>query len=240
LLDFGTTGNLRHSDLVMYDRQTESWWQQATGRALVGELTGSALEFLPSQLISWERFRDQYPDGQVLSRETGHNRPYGNNPYVGYDSVDTNPFLLQDRTLIDGRLSPKVRVVGLVIDDEAAAYPFPFLVEEQLVNDEVGGEPVVITWVAGTASGMGADTVAGGTDVGAASAFSREVDGRVLTFEPAGEGQMRDRETGTTWSFEGRGMSGELEGAQLELLVSDSPFWFAWAIFQPETRVWEP
>jgi hypothetical protein len=240
LLDFGTTGNLRHSDLVMYDRQTESWWQQATGRALVGELTGSALEFLPSQLISWERFREQYPDGQVLSRETGHNRPYGNNPYVGYDSVDTDPFLLQDRTLIDGRLSPKVRVVGLVIDDEAAAYPFPFLVEEELVNDEVGAEPVVITWVAGTASGMGADTVAGGTDVGAANAFSRELDGRVLTFEPAGEGQMRDRETGTTWSFEGRGISGELEGAQLELLVSDSPFWFAWAIFQPETRVWEP
>jgi hypothetical protein len=240
LLDFGTTGNLRHSDLVMYDRQTESWWQQATGRALVGELTGSALTFLPSQLISWDRFRSQHPEGQVLSRQTGHNRPYGSNPYVGYDSLDSTPFLLDDRTLIDGRLSPKVRVVGLVIDEEPVAYPFPFLAEEQVVNDEVGGTPVVISWVSGTASGMGAETVAGGTDVGAANAFGRVVDDQTLTFEPAGEEQMRDLETGTTWSFEGRAVAGELEGAELELLVSDSPFWFAWAIFQPETRVWEP
>ena len=143
VLDFGTTGNLRHSDLVMYDRQTESWWQQATGRAIVGELTGSQLEFLPSQLISWAQFRTTHPSGEVLSRETGHARRYGENPYVGYDEVDTDPFLLEDETLIDGRLSPKLRILGLFIGAEAVAYPFPLLAEQRVVNDEVGRRPIV-------------------------------------------------------------------------------------------------
>jgi Protein of unknown function (DUF3179) len=239
VLDFGTTGNLRHSDLVMYDRQTESWWQQATGRAIVGELTGTQLEFLPVQLISWGQFVEAHPEGTVLSRDTGHPRDYDRNPYPGYDVADSDPFLLEDKTLIDGRLSPKVRILGLVVGDEAAAYPFPLLAEHPVVNDEVGSEPIVVVWTDGAASGMGGPTVAGGEIVGAANAFSREVDGRTLTFE-AEAGVMRDVETGSTWTFEGRATSGELEGTRLELLVSDSPFWFAWAVFRPDTRVWQP
>jgi hypothetical protein len=240
ILDFGTTGNLRHSDLVMYDRQTESWWQQATGQAIVGELSGTQLEFLPSQLISWEAFRAEHPDGQVLSRDTGHIRDYGANPYAGYDAVDSDPFLLEDKTLLDGRLSPKVRVLGLILDDEPVAYPFPLLAEQRVVNDEVESTPVVVIWSDGAASGLGGETVAGGEIVGAANAFSREVDGHTFTFEPAGNGTMRDVETGSTWSFGGRATAGELEGAQLELLVADSPFWFAWAVFRPDTRIWQP
>jgi hypothetical protein len=239
VLDFGTTGNLRHSDLVMYDRQTETWWQQATGRAIVGELTGTQLEFLPVQLISWGQFVQAHPDGTVLSRDTGHPRDYDRNPYPGYDVADSDPFLLEDKTLIDGRLSPKVRILGLVVGDEAAAYPFPFLAEQPVVNDEVGGQPIVVVWTDGAASGLGGPTVAGGEIVGAANAFSREVDGRTLTFE-AEAGLMRDVETGSTWTFEGRATSGELEGTRLELLISDSPFWFAWAVFRPDTRVWQP
>jgi hypothetical protein len=238
-LDFGTTGNLRHSDLVMYDRQTESWWQQATGQAIVGELSGTQLEFLPVQLVSWGQFVEAHPDGMVLSRETGHPRDYDRNPYPGYDVADSDPFLLEDKTLIDGRLSPKVRILGLVVGDEAAAYPFPFLAEHPVVNDEVGGQPIVVVWADGAASGLGGPTVGGGEIVGAANAFSREVRGRTLTFEADG-GLVRDVETGSTWTFEGRAISGEMEGAQLELLVADSPFWFAWAVFRPDTRVWEP
>jgi hypothetical protein len=239
VLDFGTTGNLRHSDLVMYDRQTESWWQQATGRAIVGELTGTQLELMPVQLISWGQFVEAHPDGAVLSRDTGHPRDYDRNPYPGYDVVDSDPFLLEDKTLIDGRLSPKVRILGVVIGDEAAAYPFPFLAEHPVVNDEVGGEPIVVVWTDGAASGLGGPTVAGGEIVGAANAFSREVDGRTLTFE-TDAGLIRDVETGSTWTFEGRAASGELEGTRLELLVSDSPFWFAWAVFRSDTRIWQP
>jgi hypothetical protein len=240
VLDFGTTGNLRHSDLVMYDRQTETWWQQATGQAIVGELAGTQLEFLPSQLVSWGQFVTAHPDGMVLSRETGHARDYGSNPYAGYDRIDSDPFLLEDKTLLDGRLSPKVRILGVVINGEPAAYPFPLLAEQRVVNDEVGGEPIVVIWADGAASGLDAPTVAGGEIVGAANAFRRASGGRILTFELAGDGVMRDVETGTRWSFEGRATAGELEGAQLELLVADSPFWFAWAVFRPETPIWSP
>jgi hypothetical protein len=241
VLDFGTTGNLRHSDLVMYDRQTETWWQQATGRAIVGQLTGTELTFLPSQLISWEAFRAAHPAGRVLSRDTGHVRDYGTNPYPGYDVVDDAPFLLENREmLLDGRLSPKVRVLGLVIADDSVAYPYPLLAKHPVVNDEVGDEPIVVVWTDGAVSGVGAATVAGGSVVGAASAFGREVQGRVLTFEPTDDGAMRDRETMSLWSGDGRAMAGELEGAQLELLVTDSPFWFAWAVFRSDTRIWEP
>lgn len=188
----------------------------------------------------WHAFRVAHPQGRVLSRDTGHIRDYGSNPYAGYDEADSDPFLLEDKTLIDGRLSPKVRILSLIIDDEAVAYPFPLLAEHPVVNDEVGRKPIVVIWTDGTASGLGDSTVAGGQVVGAANAFSREVEGRALTFEAAGEGVMRDDETGSTWSFDGHATAGELEGSQLELLVADSPFWFAWAVFRPDTRVWQP
>ena len=87
-LDFGTTGRLRHSDLIMYDRQTETWWQQATGEAIVGTLAGETLERYPAQTTSWRTFRETHPDGQVLSRETGYDRPYGKNPYVRIRPAD--------------------------------------------------------------------------------------------------------------------------------------------------------
>ena len=104
LYDFGVSGNLRFSDMVMYDRQTETWWQQATGAGIVGELTGAKLEFVPSQIVGLDQFAETYPDGQVLSRDTGFSRDYGRNPYVGYDTVDQQPFLFAGATdeLVDG------------------------------------------------------------------------------------------------------------------------------------------
>src|SRR5919197_4096401 len=84
-LSFGTTGNLRNSDLVMYDRQTESWWQQFGGEAIVGRYTGTQLRQLPAQIVSWGSFRKAHPNGLVLTRHTGFSRPYGNSPYLGYD-----------------------------------------------------------------------------------------------------------------------------------------------------------
>ncbi|MFN2418844.1 MAG: DUF3179 domain-containing protein [Candidatus Limnocylindria bacterium] len=240
VLDFGVSGNLRHSDLVMYDRQTESWWQQATGRGIVGHYTGTQLAFLPSQLISWAEFRELHPDGVVLSRDTGHNRSYGSNPYVGYDEVDTNPFLLDDSTLIDGRLSPKVRIVGVVIEDDEVAYPLPALAEAEVANDTVGGEPIVVLWSPGTVSGLGDATVAGGEEVGSAVVFSRETEDGTLEFQPAGEGRMRDTETGSVWNLDGMATDGPLAGTELEPIPNDQPFWFAWAIFRPDTNIWEP
>ncbi len=236
VLDFGTTGRLRFSNLIMYDRQTESWWQQATGEAIVGEMTGRRLTFLPAGLVSWQDFKEAHPGGRVLSRETGYSRPYGTNPYLGYDDIGQFPFLYRGPT-IPGKLPAMARVLTVELGGEAVAYPYDVLARVKVVNDTVGGEPIVVFWRKGTASPLDASAVAGGRDVGSASAFSRLVAGRPLTFEAAGE-QFRDRETGTIWDLLGRAQRGPLAGHRLEPVTAINHFWFSWAAFKPETRIY--
>jgi hypothetical protein len=178
-LDFGTTGNLRNSDLVMYDRQTESWWQQFGGEALVGELTGTKLEQLPSRILAWADFRREHPAGKVLSRDTGFSRPYGQNPYVGYDSVDSSP-LFPTKNADDERLPPMERVVFIERGDEAAVVPFSTLREKKVVRVEVGGSRLIVRWRPGVASSLDVDQSAAGRDVGTAEV--RE-DGRLVEFD---------------------------------------------------------
>ncbi|WP_197433661.1 MULTISPECIES: DUF3179 domain-containing protein [unclassified Bradyrhizobium] len=93
VLDFGTTGKLRNSDLVMYDRQTESWWQQFAGDAIVGVLSGKHLRLIASRVEAFSRFRQRFPNGQVLIPNDPRARNYGRNPYVGYDANGQKPFL---------------------------------------------------------------------------------------------------------------------------------------------------
>jgi hypothetical protein len=237
-LDFGTTGRLRFSNLIMYDRQTESWWQQATGEAIAGELTGSQLKSVPAPIVSWADFRSSHPGGEVLSRETGHSRPYGENPYTGYDDVDSSPFLY-DGPETPGDLPPMARVITVDTEEEAVAYPYEVLRESPATNDFVGGEPVVVLWQEGTASALDETSVEAGRDVGSAAVFSRRLDGRTLTFRSEG-GAILDEETGSEWNVLGEAVAGELEGSRLEPVVSIDHFWFSWAAFRPETRVYEP
>jgi hypothetical protein len=233
VLDFGTTGNLRNSDLVMYDRQTKSWWQQFTGEGIVGQLTGTQLEFLPSQIIGWSEFREKNPGGQVLSRETGFRRSYGTNPYSGYDSIESNPWF--PVTEDDNRLLPKDRVVAIEIDDINVAYPFSLLSEIGVVNDVISDQPLVVFWQGGTQTIFGNS----GIDTGSSSAFLRTVDGVELTFSVV-EGGFEDTETGSLWNIFGEAIEGEYEGTELEQIISGEHFWFAWSTFRPETRVWIP
>lgn len=231
VLDFGTTGNLRNSDLVMYDRQTQSWWQQFTGEAIVGDLLGTQLEFLPSQIIAWSEFKENHPDGQVLSRATGHNRPYGQNPYAGYDNINSSPWF--DLPGDDGRLPPMERVVAVSVDDVDVAFPFSSLEEVRVINDEVNSQPVVVFWQPGTSTAFGNS----GVDVGSSGVFNPELDGQLLTFEFDGEGFV-DQETGSRWNILGQAVDGPLAGEQLEKVVAGDHFWFAWATFRPDTVVW--
>jgi len=235
--DFGTTGNLRFSDLVMYDRQTESWWQQATGEAIVGVLTGTRLPFVPSQIVSLGGFATSQPEGIVLSRETGHSREYGRNPYVGYDTVDQNPFLF--RGVIDGRLSPMERVVTVSIAGEAVAYPYSEVAKMEVVHDEVGGTPIVVFWQAGVSSALDAPLIDEGRDIGATGVFSPLVDGRRLRFERAAvDGRIVDHETRSIWNILGLATGGPLANQRLGAVGHGDHFWFAWAAFEPETRIW--
>jgi thiol-disulfide isomerase/thioredoxin len=238
VLDFGTTGRLRFSNLIMYDRQTETWWQQATGEGIAGEFAGRQLTFVPASMISWADFKATYPDGTVLSRETGYSRDYGRNPYTGYDDVNRSPFLYVGPET-PGTLPPMARVVTVDLNGEAVGYPYDVLQEVHVVNDTVGGVPIVVLWAPGTASALDAGSVAGGEDVGAATTFSRELDGQTLTFVFDGD-RIVDEQTGTEWDVLGQAVSGPLAGSQLTPVVSINHFWFSWVAFRPETRVYSP
>ena len=232
--DFGVSGNLRNSDLIMWDRQTESWWQQLTGEAIVGELTGSQLKLLPSSIISWQDFKAAYPDAAVLSRDTGHRRDYGQNPYAGYDRADRSPFLFSGTP--DDRLLPMERVAALTIGDSAAAFPFSLLETAGVVHYTVGGQDLAVFFQPGTRSALDAPSIADSRAVGATGVFDRELNGQTLTFQPSGDG-FTDAETASQWNILGQATAGPLAGQQLTPIVHANHFWFAWAAFRPDTEI---
>lgn len=236
VLDFGTSGNLRNSDLIMWDRQTETWWQQLTGEGIVGELTGKRLTFLPAAVISWEDFKVTFPDGQVLARPTDTGRRYGQNPYVGYDRADSPPFLF--RGDLDGRLLPKERVAAVNIGGVDAAFPFTTLSEERVVNYTVGDQDLVIFFKPGTRSALDQLLIGESREVGATGIFVPELNGQKLTFRAEGD-KFIDNETGSTWSLLGKAIEGPSAGQQLTPIVHANHLWFAWAAFKPDTLIYQ-
>jgi hypothetical protein len=238
LLDFGTSGKLYNANLVMYDRQTETYWAQATGQAIIGELAGEQLTFVPARILSFADWRAEHPDGLVLSRDTGHERPYGENPYEGLDTSE-RPFLFSGE--LDERLPATSRVLGIARAGDVVAFPYEVVAANAVdgravVMDEVAGKPVAVFWKAGTASALDSQEIAEGRDVGAIAAYRPEVGGRALTFEARREGIV-DRESGSVWSILGRAVSGPLAGEQLVPELAIDSFWFDWAAFHPETRI---
>lgn len=239
LLDFGTSGKLYNSNLVMYDRQTETYWAQATGQAIVGELVGEQLTFVPARILAFGDWRAEHPGGLVLSRNTGFERPYGQNPYVGYEPSG-RPFLYTGPS--DARLGATERVLGIARGDDVVAFPYKS-VNAGAVNgwavvmEVVGGDPVAVFWKAGTSSALDTQEIAEGRDVGAIAAYRPEADGRALTFE-VGRAGIVDRQTGSVWSILGSAVSGPLEGEQLVPELAIDSLWFDWAAFHPETRIY--
>ena len=235
VLDFGTTGRLRLSDLVMYDRQTETWWQQLTGEGIIGEHAGRTLVRLPAAIVAWDDFRTAFPAGTVLSRETGHTRAYGANPYAGYDST-TQPFLL--RGTPDPRLPAMERVLHVTAGGAERIYPFGAFEAEPVINDELDGEPVVVLSERGTLSVLDKPRIADSRRIPSAAAYSRRLDdGRVLRFELRG-GRVADTATGSAWSIFGEAMEGVLAGTRLVPLSRGHHFAFAWLAFHPDADVY--
>ena len=238
VLDFGTTGNLRNSDLVMWDRQTESWWQQITGEAIVGELTGMKLTFIPSQVLSWANFQQVYPDGKLLTRETGSLRNYDRPPYASYD-LSARPFLFSGQ--IDPRLEALERVFSLEFDGDAIAYPFSVLAQHPVINDTFAGRDLVIFFVNSTLTPFPDDDIfpsgvgGGGGEavrkaietaiaesspddflpsraVGSTAVYNPNVNGQMLTFSVQ-SGIIVDDQTGSVWDIAGRAAGGYTAGA---------------------------
>lgn len=222
---FGTSGKLLNSNLVMYDRATESLWPQILGVAVTGPLRGYELDAIPLLWTRWGRAKTAYPDAKVLSLDTGYSRPYGRDPYGSY---------LQEGTYydsggpifpvmsVDDRLEPKEVVVGIRVGGEAIAVTKRLVEKEKVVNTVVGGERVVLIY---------------DDDLGGVRAFYSRAGGRDLTFVYEG-GNITDLETGSTWSPLGYSRSGELKGSRLERVsFSMEVMWFAWSAFYPETKL---
>ncbi len=233
-LRLGVSGLLRNSDLVMWDNDTTSLWQQVTGEAIVGAFAGERLPSLPSRITSYGAFANEYPQGLALGPDQGLGPVYGANPYVGYSSR-TAPYDLFTGDL-DDRLLALERVVGVDEGGAVKGYPFTVLEEVRVVNDTVGGVPVVVLWGdPGTSDALDSASIPAGAAVGTGVAYRSTLDGTVLTFDVSPDGSLfADRETLSVWNLFGRAISGPLEGAQLEVALHRNEFFFAFAAFFPE------
>lgn len=236
ILTFGVSGLLRHSDLIMWDSKTESLWQQGTGEGIVGEHTGKLLDFFPASIISWQDFKAAFADAKILSRDTGFRRSYGINPYSGYDG-SSRPFLFAGNP--DPRLPALERVIGIGKGDAAIAYPFSMLAKDGVINDIADSQRLVIFYQPGTLSALDRPQISESQEVGSAAVFSSRVDSRELHFEIR-EGKITDRETGSQWNILGQAVKGPLAGKSLNPVVHGTHFWFAWAAFNPRTRIYAP
>jgi hypothetical protein len=240
-LEFGVSGKLYKSALVMYDRQTDSLWLHFEGRAIQGPLTGTRLELVPVQLLSFKEWRREHPTGLVLSRDTGHVRPYGENPYESYDSQE-GPYGAFFRGPVGPELHPMARVVGVAVGDTAVAYAYERLASRRsagVVHDAVAGREIVVLWAEGTASALDQRLISNGRDVGATGVFVPLADEQELTIRVS-DGAFVDQETGSTWTLSGRAVAGPLAGERLEPVPHLDTFWFAWWGHHPETRVLGP
>jgi hypothetical protein len=133
---FGVSGLLYRSNVLMYDKGTESLWSQIKGEAVTGTLTGTDLEVLPSTLTTWKKWRNKYPQAQVLSFDTGYSRNYSSDPYLDY-------YERQSGFRSFFKLGPgekeKELVVGIVVDGQAKAYPLSTIKNSGTLKDKLAG-----------------------------------------------------------------------------------------------------
>jgi hypothetical protein len=237
VVEFGTSGMLRKSDLVMWDRTTETLWQQLTGRAIIGGMVGATLTQVPAPVISWEQFKASDPGGLVLALDQGLGRRYEINGYPAYDSGGPYSSFFTEAT--DPRLHPTARVAAIDLDGERVAYDFELLARVRVVDDEIAGTSITVLWTPGTASALDTQLIDSARDVGATGVFSRSLNGSLVTLQPNPNDDQTfiDAETGSVWSVLGKAISGELAGSQLSPITHGSHFWFAWAAFFPDTEL---
>lgn len=218
--DFGVSGKLIRNVLVMYDRQTNSLWSQLLGIAVEGEMAGSSLEYLGSWMTTWEDWKTRHPDTLAI-------RKGFSGGYDVYDSYygSNSPGVIGE-SVQDDRLYAKEWVIGVEINGEAKAYPFSALNFTPVVNDFVGGVPILVVF---------------NKDTGTGAVFDRSIDGLVYAFEIENEEKLiiTDDLTGTEWdAISGNSIFGELFGTSLTRIKSTGSFWFGWKDWYPDTRLY--
>ncbi len=216
---FAASGKVYNDTLLMEDT-SGTLWLASRGEAVVGEKVGEMLTPYPSQSMPWSVWKAFYPNGDVLSNETGFTRDYTRHPYGDYEMAHTLMFPINTS---DDRLQPKTTIDGLNIGGEQLAISRGLMTAAHVVNDVVGGTAIVAMY---------------SDDAKITTVFAAKVGDAVLTFTYNAEiSRTTDNETGSVWSVDGLCISGTLRGTQLDVVNAPEMYWFAWAAAYPETRV---
>lgn len=223
-LTFGTSGNLVNSNLLMYDRPTDSNWPQILGTAINGPAEGTVLEEIPVVWTTWGRWREVFPDSEVLTTETGHVRSYGSDPYGSYTPLggyyEPGSAALFPSMWSDDRFPAKEVFVGAKRGDSRLAVHKSALRERQVISAMIQDEPVAVLYDPALDEGR---------------AFLASSSGHQLDLEPGGTpGTFVDSASGGTWAATGQPMGG---GDPLEALAFYDVMWFSWVAFFPDTEV---
>jgi hypothetical protein len=222
VVEFGTSGKLYNSNLVMYDRTSKSLWSQAMAEGIVGKYAGTKLERVPFDVAYWKEWKQIYPESKILSRDTGSNRPYGVDPYGDYY---TNSDVLFPVSNKDNRLGLKEIVVGFENKGQYKAYKLQEIENKKVINDQVNGKPIALFSL----------------HPFMVRAYDRIVEDGELTLEfeyDADNNRIIDKQTGSEWNFEGMAIDGQMKGKQLTRLPYDEGFWFEWIGFHPKTGLY--
>ena len=225
-VEFGTSGKLYNSNLVMYDRKSNSLWSQALGEGIVGEYAGVKFERIPFDVAYWKEWKELYPESKVLSRDSGSVRPYGADPYGDYY---TNDLILFPVANDDKRLGLKEIIIGLENKDQYKAYKLQEIETKKVINDVIGEDKKIALVSLEPFMIRVFDRVIDGNDDGnkiVVDLFYNETTNTLI-----------DRVTGSELNFDGKFINKQLQGKKLERLPMDQGFWFEWAAFHPETEV---
>ena len=217
ITEFGTSGKLYNSNLVMYDRNTDSQWSQALGMAITGQMTSQTLKRIPFDVARWSDWKSLYPDTLVLTTDTGFSRAYGSDPYGNYYTDSRVIFPVENK---DERLFLKEKILGFD-NGIYKAYKLSDVEKNKIINDDVGDKKIVLISLYPEM----------------ARAFNRIVDEQILEFEYS-NGQIIDIQTKSKWNFDGMSIEGQLKGKKLQREVFNPGFWFEWAAFHPDTLLY--
>lgn len=240
LLDFKISGILMHNDMVMYDVQTETWWEQLMGEAIVGEMAGTELKMMRALIISVKDYFDRYPDGWILSppelkqvAKKHEHRPFY---HMDHDSknFDTTYFLPEN---LDPRLPPLERVLDIHVEGHTKIYPFEAIAKKEVINDEFDHMKFVIFYHKETVSVLDEDKLSKSKRTGSATAFRSNLDGVNYTFKKSGN-YFTDDQTGSVWDITGYCREGPLKEKQLHILPHSNHFAFAYLAFFPEAEIY--
>lgn len=225
VLHFHLAG-INNQNFIMRDEETGSWWQQVSGKAIHGPLQGRQLKSVFHDEISFAIWKREQPQGRVLKPDA---RIATANEYEKPDwETRVGRMRVVEGTDVDKRLEPRTLVIGVSVDGKSVAYPLSTLQKQSPIIDMVGSTAIVLVL---------------GDDRRSVRAFDRTVIGRRLEFFQKTDGggfQLIDAETGSTWNFEGKAISGPLAGRQLKKVFVLEDYWFDWRLYHPDTRIFNP